>query len=111
MYWTVSFLEKYVDVICEGRTAMRADPDIEGAIPDSRGTNPCRAGRNAAPLFLRWILLSSIGLFSVVAGTSVRAEFPERAIKLIVPYPAGGPTDVLARRVGDGRLALVSRSS
>ncbi len=53
-------------------------------------------------LILRWVFLSSIGLFSVGAGTSVRAEFPERAIKLIVPYPAGGPTDVLARRVGDG---------
>jgi tripartite-type tricarboxylate transporter receptor subunit TctC len=29
------------------------------------------------------------------------AEYPTRAIKLIVPYPAGGPTDVLARMVGE----------
>ena len=29
------------------------------------------------------------------------AEYPARAIKLIVPYPAGGPTDVLARMVGE----------
>jgi len=53
-------------------------------------------------LILRWVFLSSIGLLSVGAGTFVKAAFPERAIRLIVPYPAGGPTDVLARRVGDG---------
>jgi len=29
------------------------------------------------------------------------AEYPTRAIKLIVPYAAGGPTDVLGRLVGD----------
>jgi tripartite-type tricarboxylate transporter receptor subunit TctC len=28
------------------------------------------------------------------------AEYPTRAIKLVVPYPAGGPTDVLGRMVG-----------
>jgi tripartite-type tricarboxylate transporter receptor subunit TctC len=29
------------------------------------------------------------------------AEYPTRAIKLVVPYPAGGPTDVLGRMVGE----------
>jgi tripartite-type tricarboxylate transporter receptor subunit TctC len=29
------------------------------------------------------------------------AEYPTRAIKLIVPYAAGGPTDVLGRMIGD----------
>jgi len=29
------------------------------------------------------------------------AEYPTRAIRLIVPYAAGGPTDVLGRLVGD----------
>src|SRR5260221_9881392 len=29
------------------------------------------------------------------------ADYPTRAIKLIVPYAAGGPTDVLGRMVGD----------
>jgi tripartite-type tricarboxylate transporter receptor subunit TctC len=29
------------------------------------------------------------------------AEYPTHAIKLVVPYPAGGPTDVLARMVGE----------
>src|SRR5207237_7126898 len=38
-----------------------------------------------------------------------RAEgYPERAIKLVVPFPAGGPTDVAARLVAQ---ALSSRLS
>ena len=28
------------------------------------------------------------------------ASFPERAIRIVVPFPAGGPSDVLARLIG-----------
>jgi len=31
------------------------------------------------------------------APRSARADYPERPIRLIVPYPAGGPNDVIAR--------------
>ena len=38
----------------------------------------------------------------VVAAPEGRAaEYPARSIKLVVPYPAGGPTDVLGRMVGE----------
>ena len=38
----------------------------------------------------------------VVAAPEGRgAEYPTRSIKLVVPYPAGGPTDVLGRMVGE----------
>jgi tripartite-type tricarboxylate transporter receptor subunit TctC len=43
------------------------------------------------------------GLISVVAAPPVRAQtaYPSRNIKLLVPYPAGGTTDLLGRLVAD----------
>jgi tripartite-type tricarboxylate transporter receptor subunit TctC len=57
---------------------------------------------------------ASAGLLSLIGGLSGlslsgpgRAEtFPERTIKIVVPFPAGGPTDVAARLVAQ---ALSSR--
>ena len=44
------------------------------------------------------------GLFPVVVGTALAQtpadaarDFPNRAIKIVVPFPAGGPTDINAR--------------
>jgi tripartite-type tricarboxylate transporter receptor subunit TctC len=37
----------------------------------------------------------------VVATQGHAADYPTRPIKLVVPYAAGGPTDVLGRMVGD----------
>src|SRR6478735_11488844 len=36
-----------------------------------------------------------------VATQGHAADYPTRPIKLVVPYAAGGPTDVLGRMVGD----------
>jgi len=37
-----------------------------------------------------------------LSGTTAHAEYPERPIKLIVPFPAGGSTDTVARFIAQG---------
>jgi len=54
----------------------------------------------------RFIALA--GLFALTLGPAVAQnaandaakDFPNRSIKIVVPFPAGGPSDVLARLVG-----------
>lgn len=49
---------------------------------------------------VRAVLLALAAVLT--AAPQARAiDYPTRPIKLVVPYPAGGPTDVLGRMVGD----------
>ena len=53
-------------------------------------------------MLIRSIALA-IGLTMVTAtaGAQERADsFPTRSVKIVVPFPAGGPSDVLARMIG-----------
>lgn len=46
------------------------------------------------------VLLLVPTLYSVVPSAAVaEAEFPSRTIEMVVPYPPGGPTDLVARLV------------
>jgi tripartite-type tricarboxylate transporter receptor subunit TctC len=47
------------------------------------------------------ILLSSISLVLGIAGAAAQDKYPNRPIKVIVPYAPGGATDIVARIVGD----------
>jgi tripartite-type tricarboxylate transporter receptor subunit TctC len=47
------------------------------------------------------LLTLGILLSACFAGTAQAQNYPERAIRLIAPFPAGGLADVLARAVGD----------
>ena len=49
----------------------------------------------------RAMAVALIGGLVLAAPQGRAAEYPTRAIKLVVPYPAGGPTDVLGRMVGE----------
>jgi tripartite-type tricarboxylate transporter receptor subunit TctC len=50
----------------------------------------------------RWFLhLAGMGAASVLASRTARAQdYPERPIRLIVPLPAGGAADIIARHMG-----------
>jgi tripartite-type tricarboxylate transporter receptor subunit TctC len=51
---------------------------------------------------MNWLKLSALACsLACAAPLAHAAEYPVRPIKLIVPYAAGGPTDVLGRMVGD----------
>src|SRR5713226_4223536 len=44
--------------------------------------------------------LLSVLLISAAAAQERADSFPSRSIKIVVPFPAGGPSDVLARMIG-----------
>src|SRR5262244_1116406 len=50
----------------------------------------------------RWIVFAMVS--ALMMGTAAAQErpdaFPTRSIKIVVPFPAGGPSDVLARMIG-----------
>lgn len=48
-----------------------------------------------------FIVAAVIATLAAVAPHVQAADYPQRAIRLIVPYPPGGGTDVMARRLAD----------
>jgi tripartite-type tricarboxylate transporter receptor subunit TctC len=50
----------------------------------------------------RWIALAMVS--ALMMGTATAQErpdaFPSRSLKIVMPFPAGGPSDVLARMIG-----------
>src|SRR5579862_6184890 len=51
---------------------------------------------------MRSIRFTALMLISALCATQAGAQnYPTRPIHVIVPFPAGGPSDVLARLIGD----------
>ena len=54
----------------------------------------------------RAAMLVPAALAALAIPLAVQAQYPDRPIKMVVPFPAGGPTDGMARIVSD-RLSTV----
>ncbi|AOO83274.1 tripartite tricarboxylate transporter substrate-binding protein [Bosea vaviloviae] len=50
---------------------------------------------------MRRLLLAALAAFSLAAAPALGQAYPSRSITMIVPFAAGGPTDIIARIVGD----------
>jgi tripartite-type tricarboxylate transporter receptor subunit TctC len=53
---------------------------------------------------MRCIRFAALALFStltVAASARAQENYPNRPIRIVVPFPAGGPSDVLARIIGE----------
>jgi tripartite-type tricarboxylate transporter receptor subunit TctC len=50
----------------------------------------------------KFIGLAAAMAISVVVAPANAQEYPDKAVKIIVPFAAGGPTDVVARVVAEG---------
>jgi tripartite-type tricarboxylate transporter receptor subunit TctC len=53
-------------------------------------------------IFRSFVALGVVGLTAIVpaAAQNPAQPFPNRTIRIIVPFPAGGPTDVISRFIG-----------
>lgn len=58
---------------------------------------------------LRRQLIAAAGCSALTPSLSLSASFPSKPIKIIVPFPAGGGTDVLARAIGQRMSALLGQ--
>ena len=61
-------------------------------------------------MFRRGLIVAAVFGVSLVVGGSASAQtYPSRPISLIVPYPAGGPTDTLARILAEPMRTLLGQ--
>ena len=63
-------------------------------------------------LLVRTLLVGALcaGLTPVLAASVHAQDYPNRPIRMIVPFPAGGPTDGMARIVSDRLSAVLGQS-
>jgi tripartite-type tricarboxylate transporter receptor subunit TctC len=82
---------------------------INGVIRHSQGNDKLRGNAMMTKPFaaLAWSLAAALLAFNGVASA---AQFPDHPLTMVVPFAAGGPTDVLGRVIA-GRMSEVLRQN
>ena len=57
----------------------------------------------------QFLIVVALALVQVATGTASAQVIPSRPITLVVPYPAGGPSDTLARILGKSMRGLLGQ--
>jgi tripartite-type tricarboxylate transporter receptor subunit TctC len=58
----------------------------------------------------KWLAPLAMAIFGLCApGQAIAEDYPTRAITMIVPFPAGGATDTLARYLGEQMRAILGQ--
>ena len=60
-------------------------------------------------VFRRGVLAAACALFAAFAPVAQAQDYPTRTISLVVPWPAGGLVDAVARVVGEKLSATLGR--
>ena len=58
----------------------------------------------------RLFLSASVGLVSAPAIVAAQGDWPSRQIRIVVPYPPGGPSDITTRLVMERAASLLGQS-
>src|SRR5689334_4964801 len=52
--------------------------------------------------------LALLGLLAVAAGTTAQ-DYPQRPIRMVIPFPAGGSIDVIGRSIAQNWSAVIGQ--
>jgi tripartite-type tricarboxylate transporter receptor subunit TctC len=58
----------------------------------------------------RRLILATITGFTLAAADGLADSYPDRRITLVIPFPAGGPTDSIARPLAQALTSSLGQS-